>query len=96
MSFDQLLRDNPICKLLGIQYPVMQAGMGYVAYGALAAAVSEAGGLGVIGAGSMEPQELRDEIDLVRARTDQPFAVDILFGQVKSQGTTDITFMPWP
>jgi enoyl-[acyl-carrier protein] reductase II len=92
MSFDQLLHDNPICKLLGIQYPVMQAGMGYVAYGALAAAVSEAGGLGVIGAGSMEPQELRDEIDLVRSRTDKPFAVDILFGQVKSKGDSSARY----
>ncbi len=50
MSFDPLLHDNPICKLLGIPNPVMQAGMGHVAYGAQAAAVPEAGGLGVIGA----------------------------------------------
>ena len=46
---------TPICDLLGIRYPICQAGMGYVARSALAAAVSEAGGLGVIAAANLHP-----------------------------------------
>ena len=69
-----------ICERLGIEYPVFQAGMGFVARSALAGAVSEAGGLGVIGAGSnMTRDEIKAEIDAVRAITDKPFGVDILF-----------------
>jgi enoyl-[acyl-carrier protein] reductase II len=73
---------TPICQLLGIQCPVLQAGMGLIARGPLAAAVSEAGGLGVIGAGHLTLDELREEIRHVKSRTDRPFGVDILFGQV--------------
>ena len=76
-----------ICKRIGIEYPVFQAGMGFVARGHLAAAVSNAGGLGVIGAGSnMSRDELRSEINLVKSMTDQPFGVDILFATVRAQG----------
>lgn len=92
MKLDELFRNNPICKLLGIQYPVMQAGMGFLAYADLVAAVSDAGGLGVIGAGYMKPEELRDQIDLVRARTDKPFAVDLLFAQVKSKDSSSARY----
>src|SRR5438477_13097185 len=70
---------TPICELLGIRYPVLQAGMGMIARGPLAAAVSEAGGLGVIGATHLEADELRREIRFVRAHTRRPFGVDILF-----------------
>lgn len=76
-----------ICARLGIDYPVFQAGMGWVARADLAAAVSAAGGLGCIGAGSnMTPDELREEIAQVRAKTDRPFAVDILFATVRAEG----------
>ena len=62
---------TPLCKRLGLEHPVFQAGMGWVARAELAAAVSAAGGLGVIGAGSnMTADELRREIRAVRARTD--------------------------
>lgn len=78
---------TPICKHLGIEYPIFQAGMGWVARAALAAAVSEAGGLGVIGAGSSSSaDELRQEIRGVKARTDRPFGVDILFATIKAEG----------
>ena len=70
-----------LCRLLGIRHPILQAGMGHVAHGELAAAVSEAGGLGVIGAGPMTPDDLRRQICLVRERTSQPFGVDILFAR---------------
>lgn len=82
MTTEQLFADNPICRLLAIRYPILQAGMYQVAYGRLAAAVSNAGGLGVIGSAYMEPERLRDEIRLARSLTDKPFAVDILFARV--------------
>ena len=78
---------TPICARLGIRFPVFQAGMGWVARGALAAAVSEAGGLGIIGAGAtMTRDELRREIRLVRERTGKPFGVDILFASIRASG----------
>lgn len=67
-----------LCDLLGIQYPVMQAGMGYVARAELAAAVSSAGGLGVIGGSGLSGEELRQEIRKVRELTDRPFGVDLI------------------
>lgn len=70
---------TPLCEMLGIDYPIVQAGMGFVARGPLAGAVSAAGGLGTIGAGTMSGEELREEIRIVRSITDKPFAVDILF-----------------
>ena len=83
---------TPLCDLLGIECPILQAGMGFVAGGALAAAVSEAGGLGVIGAATMSPEDLRREIKVVRERTRKPFGVDILFtpGSGRSQDTGDV------
>ncbi len=76
---DQVLHTR-ICDLFGIEYPVVQAGMGYLARVELTAAVSEAGGFGVIGStGNLSPDELRDEIRGVRALTAKPFAVNLLF-----------------
>lgn len=69
---------TPICDLLGIDYPIVQAGMGHVARADLAAAVSNAGGLGVIGAVGMDADEIRDNIRKVRSLTDKPFGVDLL------------------
>jgi enoyl-[acyl-carrier protein] reductase II len=76
--------DRPICRRLGIRYPVFQAGMGFVAHAELAAAVSNAGGLGCIGSGSMSARELREQIRLCKSLTDRPFGVDILFAEVKA------------
>ena len=79
-----LLR-TPLCDMLGIEVPVILAGMGPVASGAepvanadLAAAVSEAGGLGVIGGVAFPPEVLRAQIRRVRELTDKPFGVDLL------------------
>lgn len=69
---------TPICDLLGIEYPIVQAGMGYIARADLCAAVSNAGGLGVIGAAGLDPDEIREEIRQVRALTAKPFGVDLL------------------
>jgi len=63
---------TPLCDLLGIEYPILQGGMAWVATAELAAAVSEAGGLGVVGAGNAPPDYVRDQIRAVRARTDKP------------------------
>ena len=69
---------TPICDLFGIEYPIFLAGMGGVSTAPLVAAVSNAGGLGVIGAATMGPDELRAEIRQTRDMTDKPFAVDLL------------------
>lgn len=67
--------------------------MGWVARGELAAAVSEAGGLGVIGAGSnLTPDEMREQIRIVRSRTDKPFGVDILFATIQASGSEVVTY----
>ena len=85
MNLDQILSGTALCRRLGIKYPIMQAGMGQVAYGALAGAVSAAGGLGVIGSGYLTGDELRREIRIVREITDRPFGVDILFAKVSGE-----------
>ncbi len=79
-----------LCRTLQIRYPICQAGMGFVAPGRLAAAVSDAGGLGVLGAGSMSARQLRQEIQVVRDSTDRPFGVDILFAQIKADRDDDV------
>lgn len=80
---------TPVCRAIGIDYPVFQAGMGMIAQAPLAAAVSEAGGLGVIGTGlSMRPDELREQIRLVRGETSKPFGVDILFATIRTAGSS--------
>ena len=66
-----------VTRLLGIRYPIIQAGMVWTAGAKLAVAVSEAGGLGVVGAGSMKPDLLREQIAKVKAGTAFPFGVNI-------------------
>ncbi|MGI6552219.1 MAG: enoyl-[acyl-carrier-protein] reductase FabK [Clostridia bacterium] len=68
-----------ICELLGIRFPIIQGGMAWIATGELAAAVSQAGGLGVIGAGNAPPEVVRAEIHKVKKATDQPFGVNIYY-----------------
>ncbi len=67
-----------ICEILNIQYPIVLAGMGGASVPRLAAAVSNAGGLGVLGAAACPPEQLRAWIREVRALTDKPFGVDTL------------------
>ena len=69
---------TPLCDLLGIEHPVLLAGMGGVSMAPLVAAVSNAGGLGIMGAASLSVDELRAEIRKTRALTTRPFAVDLL------------------
>ena len=67
-----------ITELLGIKYPIIQSAMNYVAYPSLVAAVSNAGGLGILGAASMNPDDLRKNIKQTRELTDKPFGVNFL------------------
>lgn len=68
---------NRITKLFGIQYPIIQAGMVWASGWRLASAVSNAGGLGIIGSGSMYPHVLRHHIRQCKAATNKPFGVNI-------------------
>lgn len=67
-----------LCELLGIKHPIIQGGMAWVATAELAAAVSNAGALGLIGAGHMPPDPLRAEIRKAKALTAEPFGVNIM------------------
>ncbi|MBK7257140.1 MAG: nitronate monooxygenase [Ignavibacteriae bacterium] len=68
---------TPLSRLLGIRYPIIQGGMVWTAGAKLAVAVSEAGALGVLGAGSMKPDALRQAVRDVRRATNAPFGVNI-------------------
>lgn len=71
-----------VTDLFGITYPIIQGGLAHLAYSDLAAAVSNAGGLGQLTAMSMEgPEQLREEIDRVREKTSRPFGVNFAIGQ---------------
>ncbi len=67
-----------ITKLLGITYPILQGGMAWVAEYHLAAAVSKAGGFGIIGAASAPPEVVREQIRKVKELTDRPFGVNVM------------------
>src|SRR6476661_6852393 len=68
---------NRICSLFKIEYPIIQAGMIWCSGWELASAVSNAGGLGIIGAGSMYPNILREQIQKCKAATAKPFGVNV-------------------
>ena len=68
---------NPLTQLLGIRYPLIQAGMVWVSGWRLASAVSNSGGFGILGAGSMYPEVLREHIQKCRAATSKPFGVNV-------------------
>ena len=70
--------DTRVTKLLGIEYPIIQGGMAWVAEHNLAAAVSNAGGFGLIGAASAPAEVVRDEIRKAKELTDKPFGVNIM------------------
>lgn len=69
---------SEICDILGIQYPIFQGGMAWVSDGELAAAVSEAGGLGIISAMNANKEYLIEQIKIARKLTDKPFGVNIM------------------
>lgn len=69
---------SAICELLGIQYPVFQGGMAWIADGKLAAAVSNGGGLGIIAAGNAPGSYVREQIQIARSLTEKPIGVNIM------------------
>lgn len=71
------MSENRICQLFGIQYPVVQGGMVWCSGWRLAAAVSNNGGLGLLGAGSMHPETLREHIGKMKQATDKPWGVNV-------------------
>ena len=73
-----MFENNPVCRMLGIKYPIFQGGMAWIGTAELASAVSNAGGLGLIGAGHMPPDALRNEIRKVKGWTDKPFGVNVM------------------
>ena len=73
-----MFEKNVVCKMLQIKYPIFQGGMAWLGTAELASAVSNAGGLGIIGAGHMPPDVLRAEIQKTKAATNKPFGVNIM------------------
>ncbi len=69
---------SKICDMLGIRYPIFQGGMAWVADADLAAAVSEAGGLGIIGGMNMNGEQLRAQIRKLREKTSKPFGINVM------------------
>jgi enoyl-[acyl-carrier protein] reductase II len=70
--------ESKICSLLGIEYPIFQGGMAWVADGKLAAAVSEGGGLGIVAAGNAPADYVRGQLRIARSLTDKPFGLNIM------------------
>jgi enoyl-[acyl-carrier protein] reductase II len=71
------MKSNRITELFGIQYPIIQGGMVWISGWRLASAVSNAGGLGLLGAGSMHPETLTEHIHKMREATDKPWGVNV-------------------
>ena len=88
---NQPLLHTPLCDRLGIDVPIISAGMGPIAGPDLVAAVSNAGGLGVLGCTSMTPDEVRSVIRRTRELTDKPFGVDLILPARIDQGGATMT-----
>lgn len=79
-----------LCKILNIKYPIIQGGMAWVATAELAAAVSEAGGMGIIGAGSVPGEIVEKEIARAKGLTDKPFGVNIMLLSPYAEEVVDV------
>ncbi|ASW43606.1 enoyl-[acyl-carrier-protein] reductase FabK [Clostridium isatidis] len=82
--------NNRICNLLNIKYPILQGGMAWVADSSLAAAVSNAGGLGIIAGASAPAEVIREEIRKAKELTDKPFGVNIMLLSDNADALSDI------
>ncbi|MDD3889613.1 MAG: enoyl-[acyl-carrier-protein] reductase FabK [Syntrophomonadaceae bacterium] len=85
-----IFANNRICNLLNIKYPLLQGAMAWIAGGKLAAAVSEAGGLGIIGTGNADRDWLEQEIDTVCQLTDKPFGVNLMLASPHVQEIVEL------
>ena len=88
MSRDVILHTQ-LCELLNIKYPIVQAGMGGQTTPELVAAVSRAGGLGILGASRLTTQQLKEAIDKIKSLTDRPFGVNLVLAPPES-GNQDV------
>jgi enoyl-[acyl-carrier protein] reductase II len=79
-----------LCDLLDIKYPLLQGAMAHIAGGRLAAAVSAAGGLGVIGASGADRKWVKEEVELLRSLTDRPFAVNLMMASSNIQDLIEL------
>jgi nitronate monooxygenase len=78
---------TPLCNLLGIKYPIIQAGMaGGITSPELVSAVSNAGGLGVLGAARLMPDQMKEQIRKIRSQTSKPFGVNLLLAPPEGNG----------
>lgn len=82
--------ETRITKLLGIKYPIFQGGMAWVSSSSLVGAVSNAGGLGILGAGSMDPELVRQEIQRIKKLTNKPFGVNIMLMMPTAAGVVEV------
>lgn len=81
---------NRIKELMGIEYPIIQGGMAWVADHNIAAAVSNAGGLGIIGVGGADENWLRNEIREIRKKTDKPFGVNLMLMNPRAEKIAEV------
>ena len=79
-----------LCDLLNIEYPIIQGAMAHITDGKFAAAVSNAGGLGVIQCGFDTPEYMREEIQTARSLTDKPFAVNLIMENNRINEIADV------
>ncbi len=84
------MSSNRICQLFGIKYPVIQAGMVWCSGWRLASAVSNCGGLGLIGSGSMSPEILEEHIRKTKAATDKPFGVNVPLQSTRAEANIKV------
>lgn len=84
----ELSLQTPLCRQLGIEFPIFSVGFGEAALPELASAVSRAGGCGVLGASRGAPEEIRRRIRLVRAATDRPFGVNVILQALANPDAT--------
>ncbi len=82
--------DTRLCRLLGVKYPIIQTGMGWVSGARLTAATSEAGGLGILASATMTLPELEAAIGRVKARTEKPFGVNLRSDQADVGARIDL------
>ena len=76
-------------EMFGIKYPIIQGGMANIATGEFAAAISNAGGLGLSGAGGMSAEDLRENIRKCKTLTDKPFGVNIMLMHPQADEITE-------
>ena len=84
--------ENILCQMMGIRHPILLGGMLFVGRARLVAAVSDAGGLGILGAGAMGADELKEEIRQVRSLTDRPFGLNIPVRSPRAEALVQVVF----